>query len=149
MVTITRHLFINVFFSEHISAVKFDTGYENNKSFLVIPKSLKVRQKVEKIGLSSFNIDLGIFQIYLTTLIMNSSLKWILCQHRFILLCFISYFTLLWNKIRRNKFHYGNVCYKILLWFLSNCRMYFEFWAISWHNTNTLFRTNSSRTFIF
>lgn len=35
----------------HISAVKFDTGYQKNISFFVIPKSPKVREKkVEKIG---------------------------------------------------------------------------------------------------
>ena len=37
MVTITRHVFINIFQTECISAVKFDTGYEKNMSFLVIP----------------------------------------------------------------------------------------------------------------
>ena len=40
--TITRHVFINIFPTEHISAVKFGTGYKKNMSFLVIPKSPKV-----------------------------------------------------------------------------------------------------------
>ena len=48
MVTITRHVFIDFFQSEHFSAVKFDMGYEKNK----ISLSLK---KVGKIGLGSFN----------------------------------------------------------------------------------------------
>ena len=54
-VTIIKHVFINIFQVEPISAVKFDTGCEKNMSFLVIPKSPKVWKKVEKIGLSSFN----------------------------------------------------------------------------------------------
>ena len=55
MVTITRHVFINVFQTEHISVVKFNMGYEKNMSFLAIPKSPKLRKEVEKIGLGSFN----------------------------------------------------------------------------------------------
>ena len=43
MVTITRYIFINIFQTEHISAVKYDTGYENTK----ISKSLK-KKNVEK-----------------------------------------------------------------------------------------------------
>ena len=42
---------------EHISAVKFDMGYEKNMSFRVIPKSSKSLKKVEKMGLGSFNIS--------------------------------------------------------------------------------------------
>ena len=53
-----RHVFINMFQMEHISAVKFDTSYEKNMSFLVIPKSPKVGRKIEKIGLGSFNNEL-------------------------------------------------------------------------------------------
>ena len=53
MVTITRHVFINISQMAHFSAVNFDTGYEKNMSFLVIPKSPKVWKKVEKIGLGS------------------------------------------------------------------------------------------------
>ena len=45
VVAITRHVFINFFQTEHISAVKFNMGYEKNMSFLVIPKSPKVWQK--------------------------------------------------------------------------------------------------------
>ena len=53
MVTITRHVFINIFQTEHLIhcvAVKFSVGYEKNMSFLVIAKSPKVWKKVEKIG---------------------------------------------------------------------------------------------------
>ncbi len=42
MVTITSHIFINIFQTVHISAVKFDSGNEKNISFLLIPKSQKV-----------------------------------------------------------------------------------------------------------
>ena len=42
MVTITRHIFINIFQMECFSAVKFAMGYEKSMSFLVIPKSPKV-----------------------------------------------------------------------------------------------------------
>ena len=45
MVTITRHIFINISQTEHFSAVKFAIGYEKNMSFLVIAKSPKVWQK--------------------------------------------------------------------------------------------------------
>ena len=54
MVTLTRHVFINIFQMEHIYAVKFAMGYEKNMSFFVIPKSPKVFKKVEKIGLGFF-----------------------------------------------------------------------------------------------
>ena len=55
MVTITRHIFINIFQAECFSAVKFAMGYEKNMGFFVIPKLLKVWKKVEKIGLGFFN----------------------------------------------------------------------------------------------
>ena len=42
MVTINRHVFINIFQMKHFSAVKFAMGYEKNMSFLVIAKSPKV-----------------------------------------------------------------------------------------------------------
>ena len=45
MVTITRHIFIDIFQTEHISAVKFDMGYDENMSFLVTYQNL---QKFEK-----------------------------------------------------------------------------------------------------
>ena len=54
MVTITRHIFINIFQTENVSAVKFAMGYEKNLGFFVIPKTPKVGGKVEKIGLGSF-----------------------------------------------------------------------------------------------
>ena len=41
MVTITRHVFINTFQTEHFSAVKFAMGYEKNMSFLVLPNLQK------------------------------------------------------------------------------------------------------------
>ena len=44
MVTVIRHIFINFFQTEHFSAVKFAMGYERSMSFLVIPKSLKLRK---------------------------------------------------------------------------------------------------------
>ena len=36
---ITKYIFINIFQVEHFSVVKFDMGYEKNKSFFVISKS--------------------------------------------------------------------------------------------------------------
>ena len=36
-----RHVFIDIFQTEHFSAVKFVMSYYKNMSFLVIPKSLK------------------------------------------------------------------------------------------------------------
>ena len=55
MITIIRHIFMNIFQTEHFSAVKFAVGNEKKMSFLVIPKSPKVWKKVENIGLGSFN----------------------------------------------------------------------------------------------
>ena len=53
MVTISRHIFINIFQTEHFSALKFALGYEKNELSCdtKISKSLK---KVEKTGLGSF-----------------------------------------------------------------------------------------------
>ena len=41
MVTITRHIFINIFQMERFKAVKFALSYEKYMRFLVIPKSIK------------------------------------------------------------------------------------------------------------
>ena len=40
---------MNIFQTEHISAVKFDMRYEKNMTFLVIPKSSKVWKKLKKL----------------------------------------------------------------------------------------------------
>ncbi len=56
MVTITSHIFIDIFQTEHFSAVKFTRGNEKNMRFLLIPKSQKVRKKSEVIGLGSFKL---------------------------------------------------------------------------------------------
>ena len=45
MVTLTTHLLINIFQTQHFWAAKFYMGYEENMSFLVIPKSPKVGEK--------------------------------------------------------------------------------------------------------
>ncbi len=58
MVTITSHIFINIFQTVHFSAVKFTKGNEKNMSFLLIPKSLKVWEKSEAIGLGTFNSNI-------------------------------------------------------------------------------------------
>ena len=42
MVTITRHIFINIFRREHFSAVKLAKSYEKNMSYLTISKSQNV-----------------------------------------------------------------------------------------------------------
>ncbi len=42
MVSITSHIFINIFQTVHFSAVKFTTDNEKNMSFLLIAKCLKV-----------------------------------------------------------------------------------------------------------
>ncbi len=54
MVTITSHIFINIFQTVHFPAVKFTRGNEKNTSFLLIPKSPKVWEKSEVIGPGSF-----------------------------------------------------------------------------------------------
>ena len=48
MITIIRHVFINIFQMEHFLAVKFTMGYEKNMSFLVIEKSPKVLKKLKR-----------------------------------------------------------------------------------------------------
>ena len=40
---------------KHFSAVKFAVGYEKSMGFLVIPKSPKVRKKVEKLDWAPLN----------------------------------------------------------------------------------------------
>ena len=59
MITITRHVFINIFQMEYFSAVKHAMDYEKNMSFLVIAKSLKSLKKVEKIGLGFFKLNVN------------------------------------------------------------------------------------------
>ena len=56
MVTIIRHVFINIFQTEHFLAVKLSMGYEKNISLLVAAKFPKVLLKVETIGLGFFKI---------------------------------------------------------------------------------------------
>ena len=54
MVTTTRPVFISIFQTEHISAVKFelfDTEYEKNNELSCDTKISKSLQKIEKIGL--------------------------------------------------------------------------------------------------
>ena len=41
-------IFIDTFVMEHFSAVKFAMGYEKNMSFLLIPKSPKVGNKLKR-----------------------------------------------------------------------------------------------------
>ena len=55
MVTATRHIFFNIFQTEHFEGVKFDMGYEKNKSFLEIQKSPKVWKKIKN-GQGFFNV---------------------------------------------------------------------------------------------
>ena len=45
------YIFIDIFHTGHFSAVKFVMGYEKNMSFLVLPKSPKVRRKKKKVAL--------------------------------------------------------------------------------------------------
>ena len=66
MVTIIGHILINFFQKEHISAVKFDRGYDKNMSVLVIPKSPKVLKNAKKIRLGSFKACYKVFQDYST-----------------------------------------------------------------------------------
>ena len=59
MVTITKHIFINIFQIECFLAVKFAMAYDKNMSFLVIPKSPKVwKKEVKGIFCDSNNIFL-------------------------------------------------------------------------------------------
>ena len=49
MVTITRHVFINIFQTKHFLAVNFSMGYEKNMSFLVIGKiSKSLKEKLKR-----------------------------------------------------------------------------------------------------
>ena len=45
MVTITRHVFINIFQMGPFSAVKFGIDYEKTRNFLIVPNSPKVWKK--------------------------------------------------------------------------------------------------------
>ena len=54
MVTITRDIFINIFQTEHISAVKFGMRYWEKYEFSCVTKiAKKFEKKVEKIGFAS------------------------------------------------------------------------------------------------
>ncbi len=55
MVTITSHIFINIFQTVHFSTAKFTTGNKKNISFLLIPKSPKLCKKSEAIGPGTLN----------------------------------------------------------------------------------------------
>ena len=48
MVTITRHLFINIFQMQHLWAVKFHMGYKKNMSFLTFLYDTKISKSWEK-----------------------------------------------------------------------------------------------------
>ena len=58
MVIITRHVFVNIFQTEHFSAVKFGIGYKRKTIwvFLWHQNHQKLDKKLEKNGLCSFNI---------------------------------------------------------------------------------------------
>ncbi len=58
MVTITSHIFMNIFQTAYFSAVKFTRGNEKNMSFLLIPKSPKVGEKSDAIGPGTFKSNL-------------------------------------------------------------------------------------------
>ncbi len=66
MVTITSHIFVNIFQTVHFSAVKFTRGNEKNMSFLLISKSPKVWEKSETIGPGTFNFNLFSIGKYVT-----------------------------------------------------------------------------------
>ena len=70
MVTITRHVFINIFRTKHFSAVKFDMGNKKNMSVLVIPKSLTVWKKSWK---NQTGPPLSLEKIYLRPLFWSMS----------------------------------------------------------------------------
>ncbi len=56
MVTITSHIFINIFQMVHFSAVNFTRGNEKNMSFLLIPKYPKIWEKSEANGPGTFKV---------------------------------------------------------------------------------------------
>ena len=58
MVTITSHIYINIFQTVHFAAVKFTKGNEKKSSFLLIPKSQqKVWKKSDAIGPGTFKMS--------------------------------------------------------------------------------------------
>ena len=48
MITITWHVFINIFQTKQFTVVKFDMDYDKNMRYFVILKSPEVWSKVEK-----------------------------------------------------------------------------------------------------
>ena len=58
MVTLTSHIFTDILQREHFLAINFLVSNEKNMGYLLIPKSQKAWEKVEKIGLGSFNIHI-------------------------------------------------------------------------------------------
>ena len=85
MVTTARHIFINIFGTEHFSALKFAVGFEKNTSFLGIPKSPKVGKRIAKIGLGSCKTEI-IFNIQYENLFILT--LYVLLFFPFISICF-------------------------------------------------------------
>ncbi len=75
MVTITSHVFVNIFETVDCSAVKFHQGYEKNMSFFLIPKSLKVSKKSEAIGPGIFNHCMKLTRVPLIRVIIGLNLR--------------------------------------------------------------------------
>ncbi len=57
MVTITSHIFINLFQTVHFSAVKFSWGNEKNMIFLLIPKSHRFAKNLKRLDQAPFKLD--------------------------------------------------------------------------------------------
>ena len=53
MVTITRHIFINIFQTEHFSAVKFAMGCKKNMIFFCDSSLQKFEKKLKRLDLAS------------------------------------------------------------------------------------------------
>ncbi len=54
MVTITNHIFTDIFTREYVLSLKPPEGHEKNMGFHLIQKSNKFGEKVEQIGVGSF-----------------------------------------------------------------------------------------------
>ena len=61
MVTITRHVFTNIFQTDHFPAVTFSMGYEKNMSFFVIAKSPKVWKRLKRLDWASLTASLATY----------------------------------------------------------------------------------------
>ncbi len=108
MVTITSHIFINIFQTVHFPAVKFSRGNEKNTSFLLISEILR---KIWSDRTVKINLDLHHIFMAKNTVSKFEKLIYILCIQLHDFLCpFVIIFLKLLYRLLIILQIYGNTC---------------------------------------